>query len=945
MKESKSIFDNWNIAGVDNNPSCSPSFTISDPQMITYIDTYHWNYGSGTTAGGMISLRKEDGTEYGPWQVDAQPGMNGVPNAWWIARPNEVILAGTYEVIDSDPATWSQNSGSQGCGFSKIEGYSTSDSIGIFCDWTGTWDSNWGQMVLSQSGNSVTGTYTHDQGRIQGTVSGDKLIGTWSESPSYSPPSDAGDLELTMSSDCKSLSGNWKYGSEGSWSGDWTGTRLISGGGQLDQDGSPSTNTNSQEIGPEGGEIALPDGIRIVVPEGAVDYSAQFSVEKLDPADYLDNEIYEGVVLDVRASVESFNKPVEIRVPLPSYIIVEDGSAICGTIDDETGIPMVESALVDTSSGKSELVLMADHFSMKFFQWVKQSFGQEPFTSDPLTVPYYDQGGQPFCWAAATLMICQAVNYEEDAQVFKIIGRVGKDGSGLNVFRERFGGPLENYIKDHSGIEPNKKLWTAIDSAVASSMRSYIRRELAYNHNPVMVFSRDKRHAWVIVGYDGDKFYVHDSKEPLTMPPNSIMDWEGRLAGLYKGDTGLLTVVIPEDARSSNHPITAGINSGGVIFRQPASDDSDNPISDSNDMLYSFQWDYQRPEGYSIISDLGKKTEMLPADIVDVSLGENGIFIANADRNSAHEVLVSVDITEEGKRTGKAGAGRSKRLTIPPSSVTYLNVDPIKYSDFYVEGTENYRFGLTVYDGDEKVVETGFDFIVESGTFKIIRPISEVEKGIINYEYSFSVKSIGIPENARYEWYFDDGKRAEGKTVPHSFTDPRKYNVKVKATWDKGSKEDETVFEIAPDQAQVEKEEVTFSVFRTVRPLGKDPTTGQPWKAEKQACNNYTLTLIKDGKPLDMGVDGGVARGTNGVLTLYLIPGDYSYSIEYSYPRPPESGTKSDSFKVVMGGRNMIDVETSQISPDLGTSDGGRSVDSGQSVDSGTSVDSGRSVG
>lgn len=148
---------------------------------------------------------------------------------------------------------------------------------------------------------------------------------------------------------------------------------------------------------------------------------------------------------------------------------------------------------------------------------------------------------------------------------------------------------------------------------------------------------------------------------------------------------------------------------------------------------------------------------------------------------------------------------------------------------------------------------------------------------------------------------------------------------------------------IVPETIETQ-EEVTFYVFRTVKPLGKDPVTGQPWKGSRQPCNNYTVTIQKDGKTLDMGVEEGVARGTNGVLTLSLFPGKYSYQIAFSYPKPPESGMKSDNFKVVAGGRNMIDVETSQISPDLGTSDGGRSVDSGQSVDSGTSVDSGRSV-
>jgi hypothetical protein len=116
------ISDNWNKAVVGNNPSCKPSFTIYESQMITYVDTYHWNDGKGTSVGGTISLKKDDGTIYGPWKVSTKPGMGGVPNAWWIVYPNEVIPAGKYTVEDSDTATWSQNSGSKGCGFSKIEG-------------------------------------------------------------------------------------------------------------------------------------------------------------------------------------------------------------------------------------------------------------------------------------------------------------------------------------------------------------------------------------------------------------------------------------------------------------------------------------------------------------------------------------------------------------------------------------------------------------------------------------------------------------------------------------------------------------------------------------------------------------------------------------------------------------------------------------------------------
>lgn len=115
------IFDSWNTGAVDNNPTCSPILTISKPHMITYIDTYHWNYGQGTASGGSISLQNGDGETFGPWSVEAQ-SASGAANAWWIAHPNEIIPAGNYIIIDSQPETWSRNAESP-CGFVKVEGY------------------------------------------------------------------------------------------------------------------------------------------------------------------------------------------------------------------------------------------------------------------------------------------------------------------------------------------------------------------------------------------------------------------------------------------------------------------------------------------------------------------------------------------------------------------------------------------------------------------------------------------------------------------------------------------------------------------------------------------------------------------------------------------------------------------------------------------------------
>ena len=104
------------------------------------------------------------------------------------------------------------------------------------CDWSGRWKTNWAGMSLSQTGSQVSGTYGLMGERITGTVSGNTLIGTWSDKPSYSPPTDAGDVEFTMAADCNSFTGRWRYGSEGDWDGRWTGTR-IDAAPTVDSDG------------------------------------------------------------------------------------------------------------------------------------------------------------------------------------------------------------------------------------------------------------------------------------------------------------------------------------------------------------------------------------------------------------------------------------------------------------------------------------------------------------------------------------------------------------------------------------------------------------------------------------------------------------------------------------------------------------------------------------
>lgn len=109
---------NWNKGVVQNGPPITDTtFSISQPVILTYIDTYHWNFGNGVDKPGEIGLISNDGVKYGPWTVEGEPETNH----WWRAYPDERLPAGTYMVIDSDPKTWSNNADSNNAGFAGIQ--------------------------------------------------------------------------------------------------------------------------------------------------------------------------------------------------------------------------------------------------------------------------------------------------------------------------------------------------------------------------------------------------------------------------------------------------------------------------------------------------------------------------------------------------------------------------------------------------------------------------------------------------------------------------------------------------------------------------------------------------------------------------------------------------------------------------------------------------------
>jgi hypothetical protein len=117
------LYNNTNSASVLSRPTAPTGFALFHPANVTEIVTYHWNNGRGA-APGTITLRGPGGRVFGPFRARGVGGQNNAPDVNWVADINVTLPAGAYTVVDSDPATWSQNAQSQNRGFAIVRGTS-----------------------------------------------------------------------------------------------------------------------------------------------------------------------------------------------------------------------------------------------------------------------------------------------------------------------------------------------------------------------------------------------------------------------------------------------------------------------------------------------------------------------------------------------------------------------------------------------------------------------------------------------------------------------------------------------------------------------------------------------------------------------------------------------------------------------------------------------------
>lgn len=113
---STSVYSNFNGNSV-NNGSTSPTINIGSTIVVAEIATYHWNGSAGSPPGTIALYNTGTTVTYGPWAANPLCSGNDI---YWIAYPTATIPAGTYQVVDSDAATWSKNATSGNKGFVYI---------------------------------------------------------------------------------------------------------------------------------------------------------------------------------------------------------------------------------------------------------------------------------------------------------------------------------------------------------------------------------------------------------------------------------------------------------------------------------------------------------------------------------------------------------------------------------------------------------------------------------------------------------------------------------------------------------------------------------------------------------------------------------------------------------------------------------------------------------
>ena len=135
------LFKMESIEAVSYNPPQITTFTLTAASYVTRVWTYHYSATIGTKSPTVAFKDTSSGAIFGPWPQVGYKSFDGTlgatrssvgnipgpPDNYWMAYPAQIVPAGTYQVIDSDPTTWAYTADLGNRGSTWVYGYPTSN--------------------------------------------------------------------------------------------------------------------------------------------------------------------------------------------------------------------------------------------------------------------------------------------------------------------------------------------------------------------------------------------------------------------------------------------------------------------------------------------------------------------------------------------------------------------------------------------------------------------------------------------------------------------------------------------------------------------------------------------------------------------------------------------------------------------------------------------------
>lgn len=129
-----SFASNANTSGVYNDARYCPQYTPVNDVKLSALTTQHWNGGLGAVPGLIRIYDVTDGGNVllGTWEATARDEEEA-ENVKWDIFPDITLQAGhSYRIVDSDPATWSNNTESEEMGFVELFTDEETGTDGVF---------------------------------------------------------------------------------------------------------------------------------------------------------------------------------------------------------------------------------------------------------------------------------------------------------------------------------------------------------------------------------------------------------------------------------------------------------------------------------------------------------------------------------------------------------------------------------------------------------------------------------------------------------------------------------------------------------------------------------------------------------------------------------------------------------------------------------------------